>query len=115
MAPQPAPPHEPASPPVERRRAGDRFLYSKDQLLGRERIFLRRRSDKQRLVGHLALAAGLVGLSVWWVIPLHEFAGPVLLTFAPGRGVHVGDLPTLAFLAIAARSMTRAAQISRAR
>jgi hypothetical protein len=46
----------------------------------------------------------LVTLSAWWVIPLHSFAGPVLLRLTPGHGVHVGDLPTLPFLAAAAWS-----------
>lgn len=97
-------------PPIERRRTEQGFFYTKDQLFRREPLYLRRRADKQRLTGHLCLAAGLVGLSVWWVIPLHDFAGPVLVTLAPGRGVHVGDLATLGFLAIAGRSMVRAAR-----
>jgi len=97
-------------PPIERRRSHEGFFYTKDQLLRREPIYLRRRSDKQRLAGHVGLAAGLVGLSVWWVIPLHDFAGPVLVTLAPGRGVHLGDLPTLGFLAVAGRSMVHAAR-----
>ena len=100
----------PTTPPTtDRRRSEQPFLYSKEQLLRREPIYLRRRSDKQRLVGHICLAGGLVGLSAWWVIPLHDFAGPVLVTLAPGRGVHVGDLPTLGFLAVAGHSMVRAA------
>ena len=100
----------PPTPPTERRKSEQGFFYTKDQLLRREPIYLRRRSDKQRLIGHVCLAGGLVGLSAWWVIPLHDFAGPVLLTLAPGRGVHVGDLPTLGFLAVAGRSMARAAR-----
>jgi hypothetical protein len=86
------------------RRGRERFLYSWDQLIGRAPIYTRRRRDKQRLFGHLAAVLLLVGLSLWWVLPLHGFAGPVLVTFGAGRGVHAGDLPTLLFLAVAARS-----------
>lgn len=91
-------------PTPNERRNRERFLYTWDQLLGRAPIYTRRRRDKQRLFGHLSAVIGLVGLTLWWVVPLHDFAGPVLLTFGPGRGVHVGDLPTLGFLAVAARS-----------
>lgn len=87
------------------RRSRERFLYTWDQLLGRAPIYTRRRRDKQRLAGHVAAVVLLVTLTLWWVVPLHGFAGPVLLTFAAGRGVHLGDLPTLLFLAVAARSM----------
>jgi len=80
------------------------LLYSTAQLQGRSRIYFRRRSDKVRFAAHVGGATGLVALSLWWVIPLHSFAGPVLLTLSPGHGVHVGDLPTLPFLAVAAWS-----------
>lgn len=83
--------------PTERR-APEPLLYSKAQLKGRSRIYFRRRSDKFRFVAHLAGACGFVGLSLWWVIPVHSFAGPVLLTLTPGRGVHAGDLSTVPFL-----------------
>lgn len=107
------PPDEPQvepSPP-ERRRSKERLFYSKDQLLGRSPIYLRRRRDKQRLVGHALVAVFLVGLRLWWVIPLHTFAGPVLFTFTQTHGVHQGDLPTLLFLAVAARSMWKAVRL----
>jgi hypothetical protein len=77
------------------------LLYSTAQLRGRSRIYLRRRRDKVRFTAHVAAAAGLVALSWWWVIPVHSFAGPVLVTLTPGHGVHLGDLPTLPFLAVA--------------
>jgi hypothetical protein len=90
------------------RRKPEPLLYTTDQLRGRSRIYLRRRRDKIRFAGHVGGAGGLVALSLWWVIPLHSFAGPVLLTFAPGHGVHVGDLPTVPFLLVAAWSMVTA-------
>ena len=57
-----------------------------------------------RFAAHVGGACGLVALSLWWVIPLHSFAGPVLLTLTPSHGVHAGDLPTLPFLFVAAWS-----------
>jgi hypothetical protein len=86
------------------RRAPEPLLYQRDQLLGRRPIRLRRRSDKIRLAAHLAAVALLVALSIWWVVPLHAFAGPVVLTLTATHGVHVGDLPVLVFLALAGRS-----------
>lgn len=93
------------------RRAPERKLFTVDQLLGRSPIWLRRRTDKWRLAAHILVVIALVALTVWWVVPLHAFAGPVLLKLAPGRGVHAGDLPTLAFLALAARSLRSAQRI----
>jgi len=90
------------------RRTPEPLLYSPAQLRGRSRIYLRRRRDKVRFAAHLGAAAGLFGLSVWWVIPVHSFAGPVLMTFAPGHGVHVGDLPTILFLLVGAWSVVAA-------
>jgi len=87
------------------RRAPQPLVYTPDQLLGRAPVRLRRRADKVRLAGHLAAAVALVGLSLWWVIPLHAFAGPVLLTLTATHGVHLGDLPTLLFGAVALRSL----------
>ena len=87
------------------RRAPEPLVYRPDQLLGRRPIRLRRRSDKIRLVAHVLAVALLVGLSIWWVVPLHAFAGPVLLTLTATHGVHAGDLPVLVFLALAGRSM----------
>lgn len=100
--------------PVDRR-SKQPLLYSKDQLLGRSPIYLRRRRDKQQLVAHLAAASFLVALSLWWVIPLHSFAGPVLFTFTQTHGVHQGDLPTLLFLAVAARSLWKVVALRRPR
>jgi hypothetical protein len=90
---------------IVERRAPQPLVYRPDQLLGRRPIRLRRRSDKIRLAAHLAAVAGLAALSIWWVVPLHAFAGPVLLTLTATHGVHVGDLPVLLFAAVAARSM----------
>jgi len=90
--------------PIERR-APEALLFQRDQLLGRRPIRLRRRSDKIRLAAHLGAVLVLALLSVWWVVPLHAFAGPVLLTLTRTHGVHVGDLPVLLFGAVALRSM----------
>ena len=93
------------------RRAPQPFLFTPDELLGRRPIRLRRAADKRRLVAHLVLAAALVGLSGWWVVPLHAFAGPVLVTFTAEHGVHAGDLPVLGFLAVAGRSLLTAGRL----
>ena len=93
------------------RRAPEPLLYRPDQLLGRRRIRLRRATDKARFAAHVTAAAALVALSVWWVVPLHAFAGPVLLTLTATHGVHEGDLPVLVFLAVAARSLLSAQQL----
>ena len=90
------------------RRTPEPLLYSPAQLRGRSRIYLRRRRDKLRFAAHLSAAAGLVGLSAWWVIPVHSFAGPVLMTLTPSHGVHVGDLPSVGFLVAAAWSVVAA-------
>jgi hypothetical protein len=95
----------PDAEPVVDRRAPEPLLYSWDQLRRRAPIYLRRRSDKQRLAVHLGLAVGLMGLSVWWVVPRHSFAGPVILALSSSHGVHAGDLPTLVFGVIAMRSL----------
>ena len=97
------------------RRAPEPILYAPDQLLGRRPIRLRRRTDKIRFAAHLAAVVGLVALSIWWVVPLHAFAGPVLLTLTATHGIHEGDLPVLLFLAVAARSMLAAQQLITAR
>ena len=93
------------------RRAPERLLFSPDQILGRAPIRLRRRSDKRRFAAHLLIAAFLVSLSVWWVIPRHAFAGEVILTLTPGHGVHIGDLPVLLYGAIAGRSLLMARRV----
>lgn len=95
----------------EERRAPEPLLYRPEQLVGRRPIRLRRRSDKVRLAGHLVAVALLVGLSVWWVVPLHVFAGPVLVTLSASHGVHAGDLAVFAFLAAATRSMVLAREL----
>jgi hypothetical protein len=89
--------------PIERR-TPEPLLYSTAQLQGRSRIYLRRRRDKVRFAAHVGAAGSLVALSLWWVIPVHAFAGPVLVKLTPGHGVHVGDLPTVPFLLVAAWS-----------
>ena len=93
--------------PTERR-TPEPLLYSTAQLQGRSRIYFRRRRDKVRFAAHVGGAGGLVALSLWWVIPLHSFAGPVLLRLTASHGVHVGDLPTLPFLVVAAWSVVAA-------
>lgn len=93
------------------RRAPEPLLYTPEQLAGRAPIRLRRRRDKLRLMAHLATAAALAVLTAWWVVPVHAFAGPVLLSLTAGHGVHVGDLPTLLFLAVAGRSLLQAVRL----
>ena len=92
------------------RRVPEPLLYSKAQLRGHERIYLRRRRDKVRFAAHVGTAGALVTLSLWWVIPLHSFAGPVLLRLTPAHGVHAGDLPAVPFLCAAAWCVVRAAR-----
>ncbi|MEO5842755.1 MAG: hypothetical protein ABIQ73_16790 [Acidimicrobiales bacterium] len=90
------------------RRTPEAVLYTPAQLQGRSRIYFRRRTDKIRFAAHVGGACGLVALSLWWVIPLHSFAGPVLLKLTPAHGVHAGDLPTVPFLFVAAWSAVAA-------
>ncbi len=97
------------------RRAREQRLYSPDQLMGRAPIRLRRASDKRRLALHLVLAGLLMSLTAWWVFGPRWFASPVLLVFSKGHGVHVGDLPALLLVAVAARSLLVARSISFAR
>lgn len=104
----PTPPDGPRQPDDGDRRVPEPLLYTADQLLGHAPIRLRRRTDKLRLAGHLVAAVALIVLSAWWVIPLHSFAGPVLVVVTPGHGIHAGDLPTVAFLALALRSLRAA-------
>lgn len=91
--------------PWVERRAPQTLLYGADQLLGRAPIRLRRRSDKIRFAAHLSAAVALVALTAWWLVPLHWFAGPVVLSLTASHGVHAGDLPALLFLAGAVRSL----------
>lgn len=97
------------------RRVPEPLLYTPDQLLGRERIRLRRASDRRRFVGHAAAVLALGGLTMWWVVPLHAFAGPVLLPVTATHGVHTGDLPSLLFVALALRSLRIAVRSRAAR
>jgi hypothetical protein len=97
-------PPEPRTGGPADRRARRRRLYSVDQLLGRAPIYTRRSSDRRQIASHLGAAILLVGLSAWWVLPVHVWEGPVLLSLTRTHGVHVGDLPSLAFLAVALRS-----------
>ena len=106
---QQAPRYDPARD--GERRAAEPLLYSPDQLLGRTPIRLRRASDKRRLAAHLVGVVAMAALTAWWVLPLHGFAGPVLMTLTSSHGVHVGDLPSLVFVAIAARSTVLAGRI----
>lgn len=99
----------------DERRAPEPLLYSADQLLGRAPIRLRRAADKRRLAMHLLLAALLVALTAWWVLVPHVFAGPTLLVLGAGHGVHLGDLPSLLFLAVAGRSLLVARGVALAR
>jgi len=61
---------------------------------------------------HVLATLALAGLVAWWVLPVHPFAGPVLFVFAPGRGVHVGDVPALLLALTAARSARIAGAIA---
>ena len=97
------------------RRARQSWLYTPGQILGREPIWLRRRTDKVRLALHVVGVVALVAATALWVLPRHAFAGPVLLVLAPGRGVHLGDLPALAFVAAGLRSAWIAARLARRR
>lgn len=97
-------------PPYDAARDGERrarqpLFYSADQLLGRAPIRLRRASDKRRLAVHLLMAVLLISLSAWWVLVPRLFAGAVMLALTADHGVHVGDLPSLLFLAVAVRSL----------
>jgi hypothetical protein len=100
----------PGGRPVERR-ARQPLLYRPDQLLGRRKIYLRRAADKRRLAAHLAAVVALVGLSIWWVVPLHSFAGPVLVSITASHGVHLGDLTVFAFVLLALRSLGAARRL----
>lgn len=93
------------------RRAPEPLLYTGEQLAGRAPIRLRRRRDKARLTSHLVVALALVALTVWWVVPLHAFAGPVVMTLDGAHGVHLGDLPCLAFVALAFNSAVQACRL----
>jgi hypothetical protein len=96
------------------RRAPEPLLYTGEQLAGRAPIRLRRHRDKTRLAYHLILALVLTMLTVWWVVPSHTFAGPVVLNLAGPRGdhgVHLGDLPSLAFVLVALRSAVQACRL----
>jgi hypothetical protein len=100
----------PGGRPVDRR-ARQPLLYRPDQLLGRRPIRLRRAADKRRLAGHLLAVAALAGLSIWWIVPLHWFAGPVLVTLTANHGVHAADLAVFGFAALALRSLVAARRL----
>lgn len=102
-----------AGAPRRDRRAQQRRSYTLDQVLGRAPIRLRRRSDKVRLAAHVCATVAMAALIAWWVLPVHAFTGPVLVAFAPGRGVHLGDLPAVVFVIVAARSVIVSATIVR--
>jgi hypothetical protein len=48
------------------------------------------------LAARVAFVAAGITLAVlllwWWVIPRHEFDGPVILPLTPTHGIHAGDL-----------------------
>lgn len=102
MTPPPVPGD--AGAPRQERRARQPRLYTLDQLVGRAPIRLRRRSDKVRLALHVLATLALIALVAWWVLPVHAFTGPVLFSFAPDHGVHLGDVPALLLVVTAARS-----------
>jgi hypothetical protein len=97
------------------RRAPEPLFYTPEQLMGRAPIRLRRASDKRRLAAHVVAALVLLGVTAWWVLLPHEFAGPVLLTLTRTHGVHVGDLPSAVFVAVAGRSLVAARRLAYAR
>jgi hypothetical protein len=84
-----------------KRRNAEPFVYTPGHARGHTQVYLRRRQAKIRLAAHAALAAVALTLTGWWVIPHHSFSGPILVEVAPGRGVHVGDAMTVAFLVVA--------------
>ena len=96
--------------PTERR-SPEPLLYCRAQLQGDARIYLRRRRDKVRFAAHVGAALALVMLSVWWVVSLHSFTGPVLVEFTSSHGVHLGDLPVVAFLCAGAWSVVAAVRM----
>ena len=110
--PRPEQPYDPARD--GERRAPERLLFTPGQLLGRDPIYLRRASDKRRLSVHIAATVLLLGITAWWVLLPHAFAGPVLLTLTRTHGVHEGDLPSLAFVVLAARSLVVSGRLVRA-
>ena len=112
MAEAPQPPYD--FPVTGDRRAPQPFVYTPDELLGRVPIRLRRARDKRRLAAHLLAVVALVSLTAWWVLLPHGFAGPVVVVLTADHGVHVGDLPSLVFLAVAARSVLMVGRIARA-
>jgi hypothetical protein len=89
------------------RRAPQPLLFSTDQLLGRRPIHTRRRADKVRIAVHLAVAAALVAVTLWWVVLPHAFAGDVLVRLTSTHGIHAGDLPSLLFAVAAALTLRR--------
>ena len=93
------------------RRAPEPLLYTPEQVLGRSPIRLRRAADKRRLALNLAVAVALLALTVWWVFIPHSFAGPVVFVLTTDHGIHLGDLPSLAFVAVACRSLMAARRI----
>lgn len=109
----PAAPADDVATPRHQRRAPRSRLYTRDELLGRTPLRLRRRSDKVRLMVHVGAVLAMVALAAWWTLPLHGFAGPVLVVIAPGRGLHLGDVPALAFVGVALRSLLIAGRIAR--
>jgi hypothetical protein len=48
----------------------------------------------------IGVAALLVGAAVWPFVD-DPLAGPVLLTLAPGHGIHAGDTPAIVAVALA--------------
>ncbi len=109
----PPPPDRSTSGPADQR-ARQRLLYTAEQLLGRQPIYTRRSSDKWRLTIHLGVVSVVTALTVWWVVPLHSWAGPVVVTLTRTHGIHEGDLPTLLLLAVALRSVVAMASRRRA-
>ena len=94
------------------RRAPEPLLYTREQLLGRAPIRLRRASDKRRLAAHLVLAAVLMTVTAWWVLVPRLFVGPVMFVLIEGHGLHLGDLPSLLLVAVAVRSLLIARRLS---
>ena len=57
------------------------------------------RLRRQAVVGGLAVAALWIA-AAWWVVAVHPWAGPVLVTVTETNGVHVGDIPAVVLGAV---------------
>jgi|GEM_PF-6123993 len=61
------------------------------------------RRRKLTLAIRWLLAAGLLALTWWWVVPTHSWEehSPVIWTVSATHGIHRSDLPAFAFVLVA--------------